>query len=289
MGQKVHPIGFRLIVPLSQKQSTEENFNNWNNIYCTGQDKGNYNNYFYQNKIIKKFISNYLAKWGFWVNKIVITRTTLQINIKIQAYSTKEGVPGKPSWSSQGIQCIKTFFDVHPEKFENFQKFLSKNLCENIPVKIFLETLNKKNSEKTNKNLRNALKGAQYRTYAQDSMAVMSLATTIPAASLVAIALTEALEKNHRHQTVIDFFGETFKWLFNNLPPKNLKSNLRLSGCLIQVKGRINGSDRSRRSIIRLGSLPLHTITAKLDYAFEEVVTPYGVCGIKVWLCYQSY
>ena len=79
------------------------------------------------------------------------------------------------------------------------------------------------------------------------------------------------------------------KWLFQHINEQNKKTSLELRGCLIQVKGRINGSDRSRRSIIRFGSLPLHTITAKMDYAFEEVVTPYGVCGIKVWLCYQNY
>ena len=36
-------------------------------------------------------------------------------------------------------------------------------------------------------------------------------------------------------------------------------------GFLIQIKGRINGSDRSRRLKYRYGSLPLHTIDAPID------------------------
>jgi ribosomal protein S3 len=41
--------------------------------------------------------------------------------------------------------------------------------------------------------------------------------------------------------------------------------SVNLLGFLIQIKGRINGSDRSRRLKYRIGSVPLHTINAPID------------------------
>ena len=61
-------------------------------------------------------------------------------------------------------------------------------------------------------------------------------------------------------------------------------SSVNLSGFLIQIKGRINGSDRSRRLTIRKGSIPLHTMDAAIDQSFSEATTIYGKCSVKVWL-----
>jgi small subunit ribosomal protein S3 len=55
-------------------------------------------------------------------------------------------------------------------------------------------------------------------------------------------------------------------------------------GVRIQISGRLGGADMSRRMDVRLGSLPLSTLQANIDYGFAESMTTYGVIGVKVWI-----
>jgi small subunit ribosomal protein S3 len=57
-----------------------------------------------------------------------------------------------------------------------------------------------------------------------------------------------------------------------------------LKGIKIQVSGRLNGVEIARSEWKRDGRVPLHTLRAKIDYAYERAETIYGVIGIKVWL-----
>ena len=53
----------------------------------------------------------------------------------------------------------------------------------------------------------------------------------------------------------------------------------------LQVSGRLGGADIARRESIRVGSVPLHTLRANVDYGTCEARTVYGAIGIKCWLC----
>lgn len=55
-------------------------------------------------------------------------------------------------------------------------------------------------------------------------------------------------------------------------------------GVKIKVSGRLNGVDIARSETFTEGSVPLHTLRAKIDYAFEICQTLYGVIGVKVWV-----
>ena len=55
-------------------------------------------------------------------------------------------------------------------------------------------------------------------------------------------------------------------------------------GVRIQVSGRLNGAEMSRREKEVAGSVPLHTLRADIDYAQAIAHTPAGVIGIKVWI-----
>jgi len=55
-------------------------------------------------------------------------------------------------------------------------------------------------------------------------------------------------------------------------------------GIRIEVSGRLNGADMSRREKFVEGSVPLHTIRADIDYAGVGARTPAGVIGVKVWI-----
>lgn len=55
-------------------------------------------------------------------------------------------------------------------------------------------------------------------------------------------------------------------------------------GVRIQVSGRLNGAEMSRREKEVAGSVPLHTLRADIDYAYVPAHTAAGIIGVKVWV-----
>ncbi|EGO7562570.1 30S ribosomal protein S3 [Enterococcus faecalis] len=55
-------------------------------------------------------------------------------------------------------------------------------------------------------------------------------------------------------------------------------------GIRTQVSGRLNGADIARSEGYSEGTVPLHTLRADIDYAWEEADTTYGKLGVKVWI-----
>lgn len=55
-------------------------------------------------------------------------------------------------------------------------------------------------------------------------------------------------------------------------------------GVRIEVAGRLNGAEMSRREKEVAGSVPLHTLRANIDYAQVNAHTPAGIIGVKVWI-----
>ncbi|HUD05508.1 MAG TPA: 30S ribosomal protein S3 [Candidatus Saccharimonadales bacterium] len=55
-------------------------------------------------------------------------------------------------------------------------------------------------------------------------------------------------------------------------------------GIRIEVSGRLNGAEMSRREKEVQGSVPLHTLRADIDYAYIPAKTTAGIIGVKVWV-----
>lgn len=55
-------------------------------------------------------------------------------------------------------------------------------------------------------------------------------------------------------------------------------------GVRIQLSGRLGGAEMSRTLDTRLGSIPLSTLQANVDYALSQSFTTYGAIGVKVWV-----
>jgi len=60
-------------------------------------------------------------------------------------------------------------------------------------------------------------------------------------------------------------------------------------GVKICVAGRLNGAEIARSEWVRVGSVPLHTLRADIDYGFAEALTTYGLIGVKVWISKGNY
>ena len=59
-------------------------------------------------------------------------------------------------------------------------------------------------------------------------------------------------------------------------------------GIKIQISGRLNGAEIARSEWTRQGRVPLHTLRAQVDYCSHQAKTQYGILGIKVWI-FQGY
>jgi len=60
--------------------------------------------------------------------------------------------------------------------------------------------------------------------------------------------------------------------------------NAGAKGVRVEVAGRLNGAEMSRREKLIEGSVPLHTLRANIDYHLAVAKTPAGTIGVKVWI-----
>jgi len=60
--------------------------------------------------------------------------------------------------------------------------------------------------------------------------------------------------------------------------------NVGAKGVKIICAGRLGGAEMARKETQKLGSIPLHTLDANVDYAVATSKTTYGTIGVKVWI-----
>ena len=60
--------------------------------------------------------------------------------------------------------------------------------------------------------------------------------------------------------------------------------NAGAKGIRVEVSGRLNGAEMSRREKFIEGSVPLHTLRADIDFYCHHAPTIAGIVGVKVWI-----
>ena len=79
----------------------------------------------------------------------------------------------------------------------------------------------------------------------------------------------------------------SFKKVMKKAASSALRSGAK--GVKIRVAGRLGGAEIARDEWVRIGSTPLHTLRADIDYGVAQAYTTYGVIGVKVWICKGEY
>lgn len=92
-------------------------------------------------------------------------------------------------------------------------------------------------------------------------------------ARLVAASIAEPLSRK----------GASFKKIMKRAATTAIKNGAK--GVKICCSGRLGGAEIARQEWTRVGSIPLHTLRADVDYGFTEALTTYGIIGVKVWIC----
>lgn len=109
----------------------------------------------------------------------------------------------------------------------------------------------------------------------------------------VEVSVQEIKKPEIAAQVVADSIADQLKHRasFKKATRKAASEALRAGarGIKIRVKGRLGGAEIAREEWVRLGSVPLHTLRADIDYALGESHTTYGIIGVKVWIYKGEY
>ncbi len=90
-------------------------------------------------------------------------------------------------------------------------------------------------------------------------------------ATLVAEAIAEQLSKRASFRRTMKQYCESVM-------------NAGAKGVKVICAGRLAGSEMARKETQKLGSIPLQTLDADVDYATATSRTTYGAIGVKVWI-----
>ena len=83
-----------------------------------------------------------------------------------------------------------------------------------------------------------------------------------------------------------------FFLFFNLISKLILTSNLcqermllnKIYGLKLLVKGRLKGKMRASSTLLQQGTVPNQTLSKKIDYSMQHVLTIYGVYGLTLWI-----
>ena len=78
-----------------------------------------------------------------------------------------------------------------------------------------------------------------------------------------------------------------FKKLMKKAAASAMRAGAR--GIKICIKGRLNGAEIARAEWTRVGSVPLHTLRANIQYGYIRANTVMGIIGVRVWICVGEY
>jgi len=272
MGQKSHPLGVRV-------KAIE------NKLFFQKIGRFNTNSLFYsfyshafktsptigekigQSIIIEKIIISYFIKLLYFVNRVFITETSINYIVLVEFYPLKK----------------KRLFILFIKQNFILQRHFSSLLFDKKKIQFFIVNLSSKFSDEGRSNVLKFKNNFIKRNpISSIFLSLGSISNFWPSAVVFATVFSYFFKKNLEHTKILDFIDQLFFFLFN----------LRFSqflGIRLEVKGRLNASDRSKKRVICQGSVPLQSFhKIFLSYGFCDSITPYGVCGIRVFFSYKT-
>lgn len=109
------------------------------------------------------------------------------------------------------------------------------------------------------------------------SLNVVAFENTASSARLIAREIANAIEKKVSFRVA------------QKMAIKKALQQGRVKGIKTNVSGRLGGVEMAREEGYSEGVIPLSTLRADIDYAFEIAHTKYGTIGVKVWINRGEY
>lgn len=256
MGQKINPISLRL--GNSQQK--------WNSIWHTSNNIS-YGILLFEDIQIKRYLTGVFENKKLLIHNIKISRKANLLAVQVDIY-----IP----FDSKNDKVIDN--DLLTQTISNYTKIPTHLKINNL---LSDSTLHYHLFE-TKKGIGRDLFQFKHNPYFQTSLDILLISIFKKlSARLVATYIAKELENTRRHVFFLTFIRRLLKII--------MKQELAIiKGIRIDVKGRLNGADRSRKEIVRYGSIPLQTLSADIDFYLAEAFTIYGTFGVKVWISYKK-
>jgi small subunit ribosomal protein S3 len=209
---------------------------------------------------LQEYLTSFYEGKGYLLADFFLERSHKQTEIKILLFAKEKARPLKGGASPKQIL-----------------PFLSR--IEGGEVSLKVSPLKKKRGRQPS-HFHRQLGAYRYRPYYKEGLQALDLSLRHRSAGLLAKYISQELGKHPRHYSFLDFVGRVLS-LFKEKYPT-------LRGLRVEVKGRLQASARSRKYSLRLGQNPLQTLSQRLDYRFQPAFTPYGVCGVHIWLFFEN-
>lgn len=116
----------------------------------------------------------------------------------------------------------------------------------------------------------------QYMTGRKVSINIIEIKNPDMDAQLIAEGIAEQLKKRASFRRIVKMRAEG-------------AMQAGAQGARILISGRLGGAEMSRRVDTRLGSMPLSSLQANINYGFAPSRTTYGIIGVKVWIYKGPY
>jgi Ribosomal protein S3, C-terminal domain len=186
----------------------------------------------------------------------------------------------------KGKQKTKCNYKFTKVFFKSFTFFLSQNL----KISLILKCLNK--------NLKRALPKASIRTLSKKASSISRfnrnkffneganlmflMSSKKELAEILASYITTSIKNFKKHKLFLKFIKKGL-YCFAK------RQSTVIKAIKIQLKGRINGADRARSYVIKVGKrVSLLTLGSRINYFESTAFTPDGTLSVKVWVRYYK-
>ena len=261
MGKKSNAIGSRL----GQNRRWQTNWYAEKNVYKDLLHKDFY---------LQDYLTRYYEEEGFLLTDFSLKRSFDKTKIMVSIFESRNaGLPRKGTSSKK-----KEDGDVESSQKKTSFKKLLFSLSQIEGGKVYLQVV--KIDKAPPQSLQRKLASFKGRKYFREGLKAFEGALQSQSAGLLSKYIARELGKDRRHFKFFTFLKRAI--------PHFKDSHPEIRGIRMEVKGRFEGSERSRKESLRLGLTPLQTIKEKVDYSYEPAFTPYGVCGVHVWLFFGA-
>ena len=250
MGQKVIPQSLRL-----------DKLKNWNSNWVC--DKNSYSKFFYFEYTLEQYLKNYGKNKDFRVTDVHIKQNNIYLDINLNVFIINK----------KNDNIVYELIKDTEIVVKKYLKSLGFNFIPRINILNYNWVFPKLKPMFTSKNKRYPFTVFRF-------LGVLHVGIFTKNISLITNFLIDNLKKNPRHRQYL--------YNMNKIIKERYKTFNNCLGYKIQLKGRINGASRSRKLVLNEGKTPLNTLKYIVKYDFKEVVTPSGVCSLKLWIFYKN-
>ena len=248
MGQKVNAIGLRLGVNRT-----------WDSEWFS--DK-NYSSTLHKDLKTIEYLTRTYEKEGILVSRVIIKRAFKKTFVFLHTYIPKDDIINR--LVNKGL----------------LNDALTKINGSEVEFKLVDILQYTKRRVKTIREISLQLAAYRSKKFFNEGLQVIATGMIVKSAPLMAKYFARQIEEDFRHNQFIDFIKKALPLFIESFP--------EIKGIRVQFKGRLNGSDRSKTQWFKYGQIPFHTLKEKMDYSHIPAFTLYGVCGIKVWICFND-